>query len=188
MSLNDSFIENALAPFLEPGEQLLWKGMPKQGVMLSKADYFVIPFSLFWGGFAIFWEIMVITMGAPWIMVIFGIPFVLIGLYLMVGRFFFDARRRKNTYYGLSHNRIVILSGVKSPRADSYFLSELKDLSVSENPDGIGTVLLGKDKPGAKMMRGTSWPGAKSSLAPALESIPEATKVLKVIVALQKAN
>jgi hypothetical protein len=95
---------------------------------------------------------------------------------------------RKNTFYGLSHNRIIIKSGVRNIKISSYYLSDLQNLSVTEKADGTGTILLGKDKQGSKMYRGTYWPGSKLMLAPALELIPEAAKVLKVIKALQKAG
>lgn len=79
--------EDLIRGELGPGESLLWAGRPRQGLVFRAADAFLIPFSIMWGGFAIFWEAGVLAAGAPWFFVIWGIPFVMVGLYIMVGRF-----------------------------------------------------------------------------------------------------
>ncbi len=36
------------------GERVVWEGQPAGGLLLSSRDTFLIPFSLFWCGFAVF--------------------------------------------------------------------------------------------------------------------------------------
>jgi hypothetical protein len=90
----------AIQPELTSGESLLWAGQPNSGVIFHKEDLFLIPFSLLWGGFAIFWEGAVAgywgssgtRSGHAWVFgMIWGIPFVLIGQYMIWGRFLYSA-------------------------------------------------------------------------------------------------
>ena len=84
-------------------EKLLWAGRPCQGFVFRPVDAFLIPLSLMWGGFAVFWEGSVLVMGAPVFFTLWGIPFVLVGCYLVFGRFYVDAWQREKTSYGLTN-------------------------------------------------------------------------------------
>jgi hypothetical protein len=50
----DSYV--AVQPEIATGESILWAGDPGRAITFHKQDAFLIPFSLLWGGFAIFWE------------------------------------------------------------------------------------------------------------------------------------
>jgi hypothetical protein len=75
----------------------------------------MIPFSLMWGGFSFFWEYKAVSSGGPLFFDLWGVPFVLIGLYMIVGRFFCEAMSRSRKYYGPTNERVIIISGVFSP-------------------------------------------------------------------------
>ncbi len=179
-------LEYEIKKHTDSGERVVWTGRPKQGITLKGSDAFMIPFSLMWGGFALFWEFSVINSGAPFFFMLWGIPFVLIGLYLIIGRFYFDSERRKNTIYGLTEDRIIIKTGVFKKSIKSLNIRTLSDITLNEKGDGSGTIVLGPDMAFSGMFRGTGWPGAGSKMAPSLEMIPEVRKVYRQITDLQK--
>ena len=41
---------------VQPGASLLWSGKPTRGLCLDRSDLLTIPFSVMWGGFALFWN------------------------------------------------------------------------------------------------------------------------------------
>jgi hypothetical protein len=42
-------------------------------------------------------------------MVLWGVPFVVIGQYMIWGRFLYDAWLKPRTYYGITNRRVLIL-------------------------------------------------------------------------------
>jgi hypothetical protein len=108
--------EQQLQPYLRSGERLLWSGRPDPAVRFTAKDAFLIPFSLMWGGFALFWEGAVIfgTHGTNRLFILWGIPFVAIGLYMMFGRFILKARRKRATAYGITDQRAMVAIGDRS--------------------------------------------------------------------------
>ncbi len=126
------------------GEVVLWSGQPGQGVLFHPSDAFLIPFSVMWGGFAILWEVLVTVQGAPIFFRLWGIPFVLIGLYLIAGRFVHDARVRRDTYYAVTSRRVLMLHRKSTSRFTAMSLDRLPDLSLVERKDGRGTIRFGQ--------------------------------------------
>ena len=132
-------------PFLLTGEHTLWSGQSKQGLILSGNDIFLIPFSLVWGGFAIFWNAMVWfasfdtkSSGNPdWFFKLWGLPFLVIGIYFIIGRFFHDAHIRKKLIYAITSQRVLTLCGSKFNSLDIHRLPRLE---LMEHKDGTGTI------------------------------------------------
>jgi hypothetical protein len=127
---------------LEPGEKLLWSGIPKQGLLLRTSDCLLIPFSLMWGGFAFFWEAAVIASGAQLLFALWGIPFVLIGCYITVGRFVVDAQVRSRTAYAVTSRRVLFVREGVGATMCSRPLETLSEISLRCRPDGVGSVTL----------------------------------------------
>jgi hypothetical protein len=181
--------QNEIAQALDSGESLIWSGAPRQVLLLRPTDAYMIPFSFLWGGFAIFWEASVLTTSGPnsAFMSLWGIPFVLIGLYMIVGRFFVDARIRAKTFYGLSNRRAIIISGVFSRTTNSLPLRTLTDISLQERSDRSGTILLGRPQPYSSWGSGMRWPGMSQYSTPAFEMIPNAKAVHDQLLEAQRA-
>lgn len=173
---------------LGPGEWLIWSGTPRKGLLLRQSDALAIPFSLMWGGFAFFWEYSVLSKGAPFLFGIWGIPFVLIGLYMIVGRFFADAYVRGRTAYGLTEQRVIIVSGLFDLQVKSLSLGSMADISLTERADRSGSIQFGADMPGRSLFVGVPWPGSSKQMAPRLDLIDDAKKVYDLIIQAQQGR
>ena len=169
---------------LTSGERLLWNGMPAGGIHFRPGDVFAIPFSLLWGGFAIFWEYSVLHTpqagGTRGFFALWGIPFVLIGLYLIAGRFFVDAYMRARTRYAVTNQRVLILTTFAGQRVRSVSLRALGEMSLREWPGGTGTITFGSS-PSFSFVALPGWPGANRNVAAAFELIEGARNVYDLI-------
>jgi hypothetical protein len=97
-------------PLLDPGEQALWRGGPDPKVLFVPGDAFIVPFSVLWAGFSFFWEgTLASTRHPPLPMLIFGAAFNAVGLYLLVGRFFYKRFDRRRTTYVLTNRRAAVV-------------------------------------------------------------------------------
>jgi hypothetical protein len=187
---------------LSSEERLLWSGCPRQGFFFRSSDVFMIPFSLLWGGFAIFWEVSVLAHlgghnsdGAPTAVLVvfslFGIPFVLVGFYIIFGRFIVDKKQREETVYGVTNQRIIIRTGLFTISTKSLNLRTLSDLSLEEKSDGYGIISFGPVNPYYSRFGsggGSAWPGRSRYAPPCFDMIPEVKRVYEIIRQAQNAD
>lgn len=164
---------------LSINEHVLWRGIPRQGLLLRGADAVMIPFSLLWGGFAAFWEYSVINSGAPLLFRLWGIPFVLIGAHMIAGRFFLEAWKRAKTDYTVTNERIIIRSGIFSRQVKSLDLRGMGEFSMTENSKGEGTISFGVSAAGNRFSGLAAWPG--DDTVARFDSIADARKVYEII-------
>ncbi|MFL6601592.1 MAG: hypothetical protein ACJ8R9_09680 [Steroidobacteraceae bacterium] len=173
--------EHVLLAELRRSEKLIWSGRPRQGVFLTQRDAGMIPFSLMWGGFSFFWEFKAVSSGGPLFFALWGVPFVLVGLYMIVGRFFYEAMLRSRTYYGLTNERVIIISGLSSRTVKSLQVQTLTDVSLSEEASGTGTITFGPNM---------SYSGRRSNAGrnpqPSFESIEDAREVFERICSARR--
>ena len=154
---------------LMAGEQILWSGRPQQGLFFTPRDALLIPFSIFWGGFAIFWEYSVLSIGArssharpPLFFALWGVPFILIGLFLIFGRFLLDAYLRSRITYALTNRRVLIARAGPFQKFYALNLDRLPGLALS----GSGTIIFGGADPFVTRRGFSGW-------IPSLSPIPQ---------------
>jgi hypothetical protein len=171
----------AVGSELARNERLLWAGKPAGGIKLQLEDFMLIPFSIIWAGFAIFWEILALTSGAPLLFALWGIPFVLAGIYLLIGRFVADAMQRGRTYYGVTDQRAIIITGWSTKNVQSIALHTLPDVSLKAGSGDRGTITFGLYPFWMPFATNVRWPGARRYTPPAFVMIPGAREVYDII-------
>ena len=148
---------NTVEPELTGGEQLLWSGSPRSGVHFRRSDLAAIPLSLLWCVFAVFWEYSVIKSGASIFSIFIGLTIVMVGLYILIGRFIRDAVERRKISYWVTNQRAIIsrTSGSKLV-VTSLPYSSLSKVSLTERPDRSGSIQFDRkiqDRPFAEFNR-----------------------------------
>jgi hypothetical protein len=128
---------------LDGGERLLWSGTPAAGAAARRAlpaVLFGIPFT----AFAAFWIVMAsgLTKGVPktagpWMLFpLFGIPFLLVGLGVMLGPLWVYLAARKTVYAVTEKRALIIVGGA----VQSFTSADVGDISRFERSDGSGSV------------------------------------------------
>ena len=113
----------------------------------------MVPFSLLWGGFAIFWEAGVLgywgngpRSGTPSLfMAIWGIPFIVIGQYMIWGRFVYDAWLKRRTYYALTNRRVLVLQEGWKRKTSSMYMEAIP--TIVREGTTVGTLWFGTKYP-----------------------------------------
>ncbi|MFN2977401.1 hypothetical protein [Terriglobus aquaticus] len=141
-------IEKEIGEELLNGETLLWSGQPLRQIIFHPSDWWAIPFSLLWGGFAIFWEWGATGHfgsenakdGFSIFMALWGIPFIVVGQYMIWGRFLYTAWKKGRTYYGVTTKRVLVVNSGATRKVVSSQLCNLESISLTTRQDGTGTL------------------------------------------------
>ncbi|WP_018633370.1 hypothetical protein [Neomegalonema perideroedes] len=121
------------APVLGSGERLLWTGEPARGLKWRGEDWFHLPFGLVFFAFALVWTGLA-WYGGGGIMTLWGVPFVVVGFQIAIGRFFTDARRRARTRYALTDRRALIVEDGRRPQFGSIPIASGTGVEIRSGP------------------------------------------------------
>lgn len=119
---------------LQPGERLLWTGRPARYPFFDATDVVMVPASLLWCGFAVFWEYEVLHSGASIFAVLWGAAFILMGLQFVVGRLVVRALRLRSTRYTLTDRRLIESADRPRKRTTETYLRDLPPPVVRTRP------------------------------------------------------
>ena len=165
---------------LRAGEHLLWAGQPDVRAYALQGAWYLIPFSLIWGGFAIFWELMALQSGGSILFALWGLPFVTVGLYLIFGRILVARREARRTVYGVTDRRVLLLTGAFRQSVTEMAIDELPVVQLEEQSSGVGRISFSSGGPFFRPPPG--WPMAGMYGRPtAFESIRDASRVYHII-------
>ncbi|GAB5521859.1 MAG: hypothetical protein RhofKO_41100 [Rhodothermales bacterium] len=137
-------------------EEILWAGQPDEWEA-SKRGWPIFGFAIPWTLFSIFWMFAAAGFGMPnfgdgtGFFALFGIPFVLIGLFMLASPFFM-ARNAKHTVYVVTDQRALIFTGKDSVEVETYAPNELNSLDRTIRSNGTGSIRF-KEPPKAKNNR-----------------------------------
>ena len=121
-------------------EYILWQGKPEKGNLITRQDIFMIPFSIMWCGFAIFWEVTAILEGGSIFFCLWGIPFVCIGIYMVFGRFLHINYMRAHTFYVITNKKII---RSRNNRIDMLDGKTMPPMHIETFRNGNGTIYFG---------------------------------------------
>ena len=165
------------------GERLVWAERPIATGGFRRALPGTL-FALVFIGFAVFWmsAVFVATDGEDFparLFPLFGVPFVLVGLFVLIQPFR-QARRRRTRVYALTNERILVIEG--QPRQVSSFdLDKVSVVRRVERTDGSGDLHLSMGGPLVVATR-----RRLISTANVLEGIPKVREVEQQIERLKR--
>jgi hypothetical protein len=140
----DLEVQQTLMDELMPGESILWAGKPNASVIFCKIDIFLVPFTVLWLGFIVYWIIG--AAGASVTFSLFGLPFLLIGLFMVFGRFIIKTNRKRKTGYAVTNKRVIIILMNPNGIRRNMISADIKNIqndSLSSNRHNNGSLIFG---------------------------------------------
>ena len=127
---------------LAPGERMIWSGVSRAGIVFRGSDLTQVPISIailyiFTSKYRsasldgalerVLWSALLATV-----------------LYVVFGRFLYDALRRRRSVYAITSERVMMINSVWTRYVKSYALSSITDIKLDEKKNGVGNIWLGR--------------------------------------------
>lgn len=129
-------LDNELNDFLNEEEKVLWKGQSKTNVHLTALDLFYVPASVLFILFAIK-DFIIDEVD------LMGIPFIIFGLYILVGRFFMKYFRKRRILYYVTSKRVIVLDKSRNKILLEKNINSIKHINKNIRRNGVGTLQFG---------------------------------------------
>lgn len=133
-------VQDLVKQQLAPGERVLWAGQPVPG-RLARRTLPIVFVGIACTAIVLFliWAANTWWRGLALLAWIILLPFLLIGLAMLLAPLF-ATRKARRTIYVVSDRRAVVISGLFSRSVASFGPNQLRVLRLEDNPDGSGDV------------------------------------------------
>lgn len=139
MEENSLDLKFEINTYLDADEDVLWYDKPVKKIVFTSADIFTTLFGVVWLSFSVFW-IIEASYSTFEIFPFFGIPFVLIGLYLLFFRHVVSLVKRKDMIYVLTNRRAMIVHTGKRQYVQEYRYENISNVQMRCDDNDIGSI------------------------------------------------
>jgi len=186
---NNNIAEQAISPELSADEKILWCGQPCDGFQFSALNVMTLPFGIALSGVGAFlglsaWQTLITRPSVTYPsfsgllpVIVIGIGFITAGLLLIGGMFYLDRYWRRNTYYAVTNQRIIVITKWLATNVLTLALQQIPLVTLTTRSNGSGNIVFGST------ITGTI--GSTNYTPPSFDKIDDARKVSNVILDAQ---
>jgi uncharacterized membrane protein YdbT with pleckstrin-like domain len=121
-----------LSNYLQPDEKVLWSSKPVLTPFIFSGIAAISIIGIIWLIFAIFWMLSALSMGAFFFpAALFGLPFILMGVCIILGPLLLELLRYRNTEYIITNQRIITQTGVIGIDTRFVELNKIQEVYVT---------------------------------------------------------